>query len=171
MRTSVAESSDRDSANGADSPTQEIVTKLTPLLRPEKRKEAERVIGMVLHKSHKGSLPAPEDLAHYDEVCPGAADRIITMAESNMAHRQAMESNMLRSEYGLRTRGQYLAIAALVAMLAVITFTFWIGQPIAGSVLGSATLIAVTGMFLGRDKEPAEDRQPAPKPTRGRKRK
>jgi uncharacterized membrane protein len=148
-------------ADAADSPTQEIVKKLTPILRPDKRQEAERVIGMVLQKSHSGPLPAPEDLAEYDAVCPGAANRIITMAESNMDHRQSMEKTLINSEYGLRTRGQWLALVALFAMLGVIAFTFWLGQPIAGSVLGSATLIAVTGMFLGRDRENS-DPEPAP---------
>ncbi|WP_425506349.1 DUF2335 domain-containing protein [Stakelama sediminis] len=89
------------------SPTQEIVSKLKPLLRPEKRGEAELLIGTVLHKFHSGPLPAPEDLAHYDEISPGAADRIITMAEDNMKHRHAMESGLVKSEYGLRTRGQW----------------------------------------------------------------
>lgn len=156
--------------DGPVSPTQEIVSKLTPLLRPDKRNEAERVIGMVLHKFHSGPLPAPEDLAHYDEICPGAANRIIAMAESNMGHRQSMEKTMIQSEYGLRTRGQWLAITALFAMLAVIAFTFWLGQPIAGAVLGSATLIAVTGMFLGREKESVEQKPKAPpaKQSRGR---
>ncbi|MDP9413523.1 MAG: DUF2335 domain-containing protein [Pseudomonadota bacterium] len=148
-----------ESGGGADAPetpAQEIVNKLTPILRPEQRREAERVIGMVLQKTHSGPLPAPEDLAHYDAICPGAANRIITMAESNMGHRQAMERTLVRTEYGLRTRGQWLALIALFAMLAVIAFTFWIGQPIAGAVLGSATLIAVTGMFLGRDSQASE---------------
>ena len=152
-----------------ESPTEEIVKKLTPLLRPERRQEAERVIGMVLQKSHSGPLPAPEDLADYERICPGAADRIITMAESNMNHRQSMEKTLVKSEYGLRTRGQWLALAALVVMLAVIAFTFWLGQPIAGSVLGSATLIAVTGMFLGRDKNGEEDEPSRPQPKGGKK--
>lgn len=143
-------------------PAQEILSKLTPLLRPDKRNEAERVVGMILHKSHSGPLPAPEDLAHYDVICPGAADRIISMAESNMDHRQTMERTLIKSEYGLRTRGQWLAIAALVAMLFVIAFAFWLGQPLAAGILGSATLIAITGMFLGREKEPQE---PMPNPS------
>jgi uncharacterized membrane protein len=146
-----------------DTTAQEIVKKLTPILRPEKRQEAERVVGMVLQRIHSGPLPAPEDLANYDAICPGAADRIISMAEGNMSHRQSMETQLVRSEYGLRRRGQWLALIALFAMLAVIAFTFWLGQPIAGSVLGSATLIAVTGMFLGRDQQaPEEPEEPAP---------
>ncbi len=31
---------------------------------------------------HQGPLPAPEQLAQYDSVYPGLADRIVKMAES-----------------------------------------------------------------------------------------
>ncbi|WP_425568861.1 hypothetical protein [Stakelama sediminis] len=31
----------------------------------------------------------------------------MTMAEDNMKHRHAMESGLVKSEYGLRTRGQW----------------------------------------------------------------
>ncbi len=92
------------SGDSEKSPTQEIVAKLKPFLRPEKQQEAERVVGMILHKSHSGPLPPPEDLAHYDAICPGAADRIITMAESNMEHRQSMEKTLIKSEYGFGYR-------------------------------------------------------------------
>jgi len=159
---------DKAQSDGAGSPAQEIVKKLTPLLRPDQRREAERVVEVVLQKSHSGPLPAPEDLAEYDAICPGAANRIIVMAETNMEHRHSMEKSVVRSEYGLRTRGQWLALVALFAMLTVIAFTFWIGQPIAGSVLGSATLIAITGMFLGRDRETSE---PEPSPPQQKPRK
>jgi uncharacterized membrane protein len=167
----MAEPSKKDASdNKAESPTQEIVARLTPFLKPEKRREAEQVVGMILHKSHSGPLPCPEDLAHYDAISPGAANRIIAMAESNMVHRHTMESAVVRSEYGLRTRGQWLAILALLAMLSVIVFAFWIGQPIAAGVLGSATLISVTGMFLNREKEAVEEKQSPPKVTKNRTR-
>jgi uncharacterized membrane protein len=121
MLTIVADAHDGDNAEeNSTTPAQEILTKLTPLLRPDKRNEAERVVGMILHKFHSGPLPAPEDLAHYDAICPGAANRIISMAENSMNHRQTMEKTLVKSEYGLRTRGQWLAIAALITMLAVI---------------------------------------------------
>jgi uncharacterized membrane protein len=91
------------------------------------------------------------------------------MAEANMNHRHTMDRTIVASEYGLRTRGQWLALVALIVMLAVIAFTFWIGHPIEATILGGGTLVTVTGMFLARDKEPkAEDEAPPPKkPQRG----
>lgn len=174
MRTSVAKPADgTPPTETTDSTAQEIVDKLTPILRPEQRRQAERVIGMVLQKTHSGPLPPPEDLAHYDAICPGAAARILSMAERNMEHRHTTETRLIQSEYGLRTRGQWFALAALIVMLSVIAFTFWLKQPVAGSVLGSATLIAITGMFLGRERaiEEAQPEPARPQPRSGKNRK
>ena len=54
---------------------------------------------------------------------------VIAMAETQATHRQSIESN--RPEVGIRaaSRGQWFALAALVAMLILIGFTFYIGQP------------------------------------------
>lgn len=145
-------------------PTKEIIQKLTPTLRPDKRVEAERVIATIVQKLHSGPLPAPEDLAHYEQICPGAAERIIAMAEQQENHRQTMEGNHLKWEYRLQSRGQWFAIGALVAMLLLVGFTFYLGQPIAASVLGAGTIAAVVGMFLKREQpEPPPAHRPKPK--------
>ena len=47
--------------------------------------------------SFSGPLPPPELLKQYDEVVPGAADRIISMAEAEQAH----EADMGRRGYRL----------------------------------------------------------------------
>ena len=100
------------------------------------------------------------------------AGRIIAMAEQNMAHRQSMETTLVSKEYGLRTRGQWLAFAALLAILVVVAFTFWLGQPIAAGLLGGATIVAIVGMFLGRDRarEEAKQTQVPEKPGRAKSR-
>lgn len=40
---------------------------------------------------HAGPLPPPKQLSEYEEICPGAAERIIQMAESQITHRQELE--------------------------------------------------------------------------------
>ncbi len=140
-----------------EQPARELVEKLKPVLRPERKQEAERVIGMMMQKFHQGPLPAPEDLAHYEQICPGSAERIIAMAERNQIHRHELEAESLKCEYRLQSRGQWLAISALAAMLLLIGFTFWLGQPIAGSILGGGVLVAIVGMFLTRGRSADED--------------
>lgn len=57
---------------------------------------------MVTHQQvatlHQGPLPAPEDLHRYDELLPGAANRIIAMAEREQAHRMNMEDMAQRAD-------------------------------------------------------------------------
>lgn len=164
-------SDDRKEVVPAD-PTQEIIRQLAPTLRPEKRGEAVRVIQSVMAKLHIGPLPAPEDFDQYEQTCAGSSNRILAMAEKGQDHRQTMERDHLKFEYRLQSRGQWLAISALMLMLGVIVFAFWIGQPIAASVLGSATILGVVSMFLGRDKPEPEPKQTKPVPSKrgGRRR-
>ncbi|MFQ7172706.1 MAG: DUF2335 domain-containing protein [Thomasclavelia ramosa] len=41
--------------------------------------------------SYSGPIPHPSDFEQYERVLPGAADRILTMAENQSAHRQTLE--------------------------------------------------------------------------------
>jgi len=46
---------------------------------------------------HSGPIPDPMTLKGYNDVCPGAADRIIAMAETQAKHRQEMEKTVVNS--------------------------------------------------------------------------
>ena len=46
-------------------------------------------------QSFSGPLPPPEILRKFDEVVPGAAERIIKMAEDQSIHRKELEKNSL----------------------------------------------------------------------------
>ena len=39
----------------------------------------------------RGILPSPDDLREYERILPGLADRIVAMAESEIAHRQRIQ--------------------------------------------------------------------------------
>ncbi len=71
---------------------------------------------------HSGPLPDPADFQAYEDTCPGAADRILAMAENEQAIRRegqqfAAQSDKLR----IRTSGG-LGIGLLaVAIVALLT--------------------------------------------------
>lgn len=79
---------------------------------------------------HSGPLPAPEQLAAYENICPGAAERIIKMAEKQIAHRQEME------KFSLKTKARN----SLLGMC----FGFVIGM----SCVISGTLLSLNGLSL-----------------------
>ena len=42
-------------------------------------------------EQYSGPLPKAEDLAKYEALLPGAADRIFVMAEKQLSHRHDLE--------------------------------------------------------------------------------
>ena len=49
----------------------------------------------IYHRQVVGPLPAADEFAGYEKVLPGAADRILTMAEKQSQHRQELEKREL----------------------------------------------------------------------------
>lgn len=48
--------------------------------------------------SYAGPIPPPAMLARYNEVLPGAAERILKMAEEQSSHRQYLEKAVVNSD-------------------------------------------------------------------------
>src|SRR3954447_14674500 len=73
--------------------------------------------GMVMGR-WSGPLPPPAALEQFERASPGAADRILTMAEQEEKHRHELERMMVSSEIKTRNRGQALgfAIAAITLL-------------------------------------------------------
>jgi uncharacterized membrane protein len=79
--------------------------------------QPEKQPSVVLEKKEfKGILPPPEYLEYYDRILPGAAERIIAMAEKQAEHRQFLEKEdyrigefAIRKEFQQRKWGQIFA--------------------------------------------------------------
>src|ERR1700687_4427800 len=85
-------------------------------------------VGQLLHHRQEtlfqGPLPRPEDFAAYERVLPGAADRILKMAEKQGDHRQLLERRVIWGD---------LIKAMMGPVLAYLTF--------AGSMFGAVYLL------------------------------
>jgi len=111
-------------------------------------------------QQHAGPLPAPEDLREYDRIVPGLAERIISRSEKEQAHRHSMDQKIVELEYGLKSRGQLLGIAALIALLAVVIIMVVYGVPAEAAALGAATIVGVVvTMVTGRRPLPSISQQ------------
>jgi uncharacterized membrane protein len=112
--------------------------------------------------SFAGPLPPPDLLRGYEEVCPGAADRIIAMAERQAQHRQALEKSMLaattaetRGEFTEARTGQICGLAVALAFIAAGTYVAATGNPWPGALIGGGGvgLQAMVAIFVrGRAK-------------------
>ncbi len=95
-----------------------------------------------------GPLPPPDALRLYEETLPGAADRIIAMAEQQAAHRQRIESLAVqtqarRSIYGLWIGGSLSFATILLA--AALAFT---GHQTAGIAFAGMNIAGLAGVFV-----------------------
>ncbi|MCB1201327.1 MAG: DUF2335 domain-containing protein [Leptospiraceae bacterium] len=107
-----------------------------------------------------GPLPPPAIIERYDAVLPGAAERILKMAENQSAHRHEIEKTVIKQN-GLKSLlGQ---IFGLVIAMTVICGGFWmiyLGKSILGLSLVIGSLAALAAVFVvGRARQGSERAQ------------
>ncbi len=116
----------------------EIEKRLDGLLPPGERDEIIRQVVAVVHsESFSGPIAHPSHLREYELIQPGAADRIIAMAEKQQDHIIAMERTMVEKEFSDRRWGM---------VLGALTFGLLIGGAL---VAGLNDKTAVALAFLG----------------------
>ena len=117
-----------------------------------------------------GPLPPPEILAKYNDALPGAAERIIAMAENQSRHRQSLETRVIDANCSAQKTGPiYGFVVCMTAILGGI-YLIHSGKSPEGlaSILGSlGGLVAV--FIYGRRKQTKELKEKAdaivPRPT------
>ena len=125
-----------------------------PSVRPTQQQHIE----VATMSAYIGPIPDAAQLEKYDLICPGAADRIITMAENQSRHRQKMENMVIASNVRNSTLG---VIFAFILGLATITggvFLAYNGQGWPGALLGSAGLIGLVSVFIYGTRSSKEER-------------
>lgn len=114
----------------------------------------------------EGPLPHPETLAHYERICPGAADRILGMAEAQARHRQHLENLVIRSNCRAQDRGPIFGFALASGVVCLGAFLILQGKEISGLVALVSTLVAIVVPFIyskrAQRKELKEKREDLP---------
>lgn len=84
----------------------------------------------------------------YNHAVPGAAERIIAMAEHDFAHLQTMEKMRLAAFYQDRRLGQIFGFSIAVIALGGSVFLAIAGHEQTASVIGGSTLVALVSVFV-----------------------
>lgn len=109
---------------------------------------------------HQGPIPAPEELVKYESLCPGLADRIVRMAESQMAHRQGLEQKAVATNAELAKVGIYSAVVISLAVIGSGTYIVSCGQSAEGLVAIICSLCSLVGVFIyGKESNKRELRE------------
>ncbi|MCP3941879.1 MAG: DUF2335 domain-containing protein [Desulfobacteraceae bacterium] len=103
----------------------------------------------------QGPLPPPQILAGYEQLLPGAADRILAMAEKETAHRHMLEEKSLdaeieglKNEAGDTKRGQYCGLAIGIIAIVSGAYTATNGAPWPGGFIGTGGVVALVSAFI-----------------------
>ena len=98
--------------------------------------------------SYQGPLPPPEMLERYNQVLPNGADRIVSMAESQMRHRHGLESIVINGNVKAQSRTQLFAfllgVLAIGGGIGLIAFN----KSTQGLVAVITALTAYSGVFI-----------------------
>jgi uncharacterized membrane protein len=113
----------------------------------------------VLQQTRSGPLPSPEDLARYDMVLPGCAERILRMAEANSAHRHRIEQMAVGGNVTAQLRGQIFAFVLALAILGLAGWLFHIGREIAGVGLVLIEIGGLATVFITGKRQQASERE------------
>lgn len=108
---------------------------------------------------HIGPLPAPETLAAYDNILPGAAERVIAMAERQAAHRQMLEKTVVKGGSRRANAGLVLGFLISLAFLAGSVFLIQAGHPVPGTALGTVDVVGLATVFVIGKREQRLERQ------------
>jgi uncharacterized membrane protein len=92
----------------------------------------------------RSALPSPEDLKNYDVAHPGLGRQIIEMVQEEQRHLHYME----RAEISLGQRGQIFGFIISISFLVVSAILVALGHSVAGTVIGSVDLVALTTVFV-----------------------
>ncbi len=104
-------------------------------------------------------LPLPSELAAYEDILPGAAERIFAMAESQSNHRQGLEVKALSFE----GRNSLLGIVAgwFLGTLGLLIggFCIYTAHDVAGAAISGVSLVSLVGTFIYGTRERRLERE------------
>ena len=126
---------------------------------PPKKQEIKQIVSEVVAESFSGPLPPPSMLSQYNQIVPGAAERIIAMAERQAQHRQNIENKVIDSDIGNSRLGLHYGL--IIGLAAVIGGTICIlsGHEIAGSIIGGTGLTGLVGVFVYGSRQRRKERE------------
>lgn len=121
-------------------------------------------IRQVVTARFSGPLPPPDVFGGYDKVLPGAAERILKMAEDEAQHRRSQEAKMVDSECRDASLGlNHGRTIALVALLVSGAVAIW-GNAWVGGALGVSSIASLVGVFVYGSRQKSFPPSPSSSP-------
>ena len=108
-----------------------------------------------IEASYRGPMPLPSHLEQYERILPGAAERILSLAEKQATHRRELEQRVVGAEIQDLTdqrheirRGQFCGLGAVALALVTSLILGLNGHALAGGLIGGGGLVGLAAVFV-----------------------
>lgn len=105
-------------------------------------------VGHIQQATFSGPMPPPALLEGYERIVPGAAERILAMAESDTKHQHEIEFAALRAAEGEIKRGQIFGFVIGLTALGAAIVALAMGSPAVAGVIGGTTVVGLVSVFI-----------------------
>jgi uncharacterized membrane protein len=118
------------------------------MTQPLGNQSGDRQFVGVSQASYKGPLPLPVHLEHYEKIIPGAAERILKMAEKQATQRQGLEKWVVRTNSIASILGVCFAFIIVIVCLFFAKEVLSQGQTAEGVFLIFSSIGTIAGLFV-----------------------
>ncbi|MBR5892581.1 MAG: DUF2335 domain-containing protein [Bacteroidaceae bacterium] len=140
--------------NNKENPV-EVILEAVPENKKEEVKEA---LMIIRSETYSGPIPPPKALAEYEQIQPGAADRILKMAEKQQDHRMLLEKKAIFGQVEQSKRGQIFGFIIVFLCVAVaVFFAIKFEMLKFAATFLSVTMVILLGLFLNGKSEIKRD--------------
>jgi len=109
-------------------------------------KEVQEV--QVVQEAYSGPLPHPAILQQYNKIVPGAAERILEMAEQNAKHRRNLQFAALKAQKSEIRIGQLFGFGIGISALSTSIVAMYFGFPAVAGIIGGTTVVGLVTVFV-----------------------
>ena len=119
----------------------------------EHRPDNEESVEIYFERHSSGPLPTPDSFREYEDVLPGAADRILTMAETQLQHRASIQKLALWIAF----------IVAIGFLIGAVTLAF-VATPAAAVLFPVVPILVSGGAYVYGLRKRSEQQHQLPPP-------
>ena len=124
--------------------------KLPANVRPTSQKlnKQKQSGAQVTTQQFSGPVPHPEILRGYEQILPGAAKRILSMAELDQKHQIEIESSAQHLAAREIKRGQIFGLVVSISAFITSITSLILGFEKAAMVIGGTTVVGLVTVFV-----------------------
>lgn len=113
--------------------------------------------------SHSGPVPPPAMIKQYDDILPGAAERIFAMAEREQAHLHEMDQRAIRQPHNAEMLGMVIGGLIVAAAITASFFLIVAGHSLTGSLFSGGLLLTIALAYVKRARNGPQAPIPPPR--------